>query len=173
MQKYPQDPIIRGKYFSIKKNFSKILKKSKKEQKDELLEKIRQMEDKNPTVFWNLIKNIKQKKEQGEVIDPDEFFEHFKTLHSSKTDKHFDEAFAKNIHESVKSNTNVITIDALDKQITRSELTKVTSTLKNRKASGFDSISNEMIKCSIGDLGGIILKLFNNILHSSNYPQQW
>ena len=53
------------------------------------------------------------------------------------------------------------------------ELQKVSSSLKNKKSSAFDSISNEMIKCSIGHLGELLLRLFNTVINKSEFPKQW
>ena len=61
----------------------------------------------------------------------------------------------------------------MDKDITEKELLNATKTLKNKKAFGEDSISNEMIKNSINHLTPALLKLFNNILMTECFPRQW
>ena len=45
--------------------------------------------------------------------------------------------------------------------------------LKNKKSPGFDQLSNEMIKCT--NILGITLltKLFNVVLKSGNFPDDW
>ena len=45
--------------------------------------------------------------------------------------------------------------------------------LKNNKAVGFDSISNEMLKCGFSQLKGCLLKIFNSILTNGSYPSSW
>ena len=45
--------------------------------------------------------------------------------------------------------------------------------LKNKKAQGADSISNEMIKASFPFLKNAFLKLFNVVLKSNFYPSVW
>ena len=173
MQRNPHDPIVRGNFFSLKKNFSKVLKKHKREQKEELLDKIRHAQEKNPAVFWNLVKTIKSKKVNGETIDPEDFLNHFKELHTAKPEKHFDNAFTSHLDTYIQENKMESKIDELDEKITLKELHQVARTLKNKKTSAFDSISNEMIKCSLNHLGDIILHLFNRILNTGDFPKQW
>ena len=59
----------------------------------------------------------------------------------------------------------------LDQIIKIEEIYKTISKLKNNKAVGLDSVSNEMLKAAQSSLGSCLLKLFNayqvvNILHS-------
>ena len=89
LQKFPNDPIIRGNYISTKKNFRKLIKKSRAQQRELILEKIKLAEEKNPTTFWNLVNNIKDKKDHIEHIEPSVFLEYFKSLHSPDTKKQF------------------------------------------------------------------------------------
>ena len=173
LRKYPNDPLIRGKYFTTKKTFTKTIKKQKIKEKNEIINKINDLQDKNPSSFWALINKIKEKKESQEAIDPQIFFDHFKDLHATKHSKNFDDNFAKQIEEEIKSNSEQIHIMDLDKEISLKEIITATKSLKNKKASGFDSISNEMIKCSINVLGSSIQMLFNAILKSEHFPAEW
>ena len=60
------------------------------------------MKKKKTTAFWNLVKTIKDNKENNENIDPDIFFDYFKALHSPSKNHNFDDDFAKTIKESLK-----------------------------------------------------------------------
>ena len=53
------------------------------------------------------------------------------------------------------------------------ELEKAVKYVKNKKAQGADSISNEMIKASFPFLKNAFLKLFNVVLKSNFYPSVW
>lgn len=53
------------------------------------------------------------------------------------------------------------------------EVYKAISKLKNNRAVGLDSISNEMLKAAQTSLGPCLLKLFNACLSSGQYPTQW
>ena len=170
---FPNDPIIRGNYFKAKKNFSRTLKKMKSRAKSDIMNKIDELQDKNPTSFWKLIKEVKQKKDLGDNIDPETFLSYFRDLHKSKPNKNFNNEFAKQIDTEIKNATSTIKIDDLDKEISSIELQKAALSLKNNKASGFDGISNEMIKHSLPILGGLLHKLFNLILKNEKFPKHW
>ena len=45
--------------------------------------------------------------------------------------------------------------------------------MKNEKSSGIDSISNEMIKCSLGVFGSLYARIFNKILNDGIFPRKW
>ena len=53
------------------------------------------------------------------------------------------------------------------------KLEKAVKYLKNKKAQGADSISNEMIKASFPFLKNAFLKLFNVVLKTNFYPSVW
>ena len=173
LQKYPTDPHLRGKYMFLKKNFRRSLKRARAEQRENILEKIQQIENKNPTEFWKLVNNIKSKKIKNEVIDPDVFLDYFKSLHKPGNSKMFDNNFAKIISEKLKLKSHKIWINSLDKHITQKEITLAAKSLKNRKACGYDSISNEMIKYSAHIMMPILLKLFNKVLQTEYFPTNW
>lgn len=137
MQKYPNDPIIRGNYFTLKKNFSRLLKKAKREEREQLSQKIAQLENKNPTEFWKLINTIKSKRDLNEHIEPEVFLEHFKALHALKPNKNFDEAFADDLQEKIRNNTIKLELEVLDKNITKEEILKATKTLKKQESLWF------------------------------------
>ena len=107
------------------------------EQREQILEKIQDLEEKNPTQFWNLVNKIKNKKQNQECIDPDIFLDYFKTLHKPSTKNNFDNDFAKLINEKLKSNSSKIWSNTLDKHITQKEITDASKLLKNKKACGF------------------------------------
>ena len=65
------------------------------------------------------------------------------------------------------------TFSNLDFQISPQELQAAIVCLKNNKAVGLDSISNEMLKCGFSHLKNCLLKLFNSILTNGSYPSQW
>ena len=157
----------------MKKCFRRSIKKARDDQKEKILDKLQLIEDKNPTEFWNLINKIKSKKANKENIDPELFLEYFRSLHKPNKDKRFDNKFARFITDELKLKGGKIDVDVLDKSITEKEIMVATKLLKNRKASGYDSISNEMIKYSIHIMKPILVKLFNAALHSEYFPKCW
>lgn len=171
--KFPRDPFIRGKFFHLKKNFSSMLKKINKLYKDQIISKIQELEEKNPPAFWKLVNNLKQKKQDNVQIEPDVFHEYFKELHKGFKNDHLNIAYRDKIDKNISNIIGEKWVEILDKSISADELIQNVKELKNRKASSFDCITNEMIKCSITLMATTLLKLFNHVLHAEIFPKQW
>jgi hypothetical protein len=67
----------------------------------------------------------------------------------------------------------VKTFTELHNLITKTEIEKAISSHKNNKASGFDSILNEIIKSSQIYLISCYQKLFNSVLTTGHFPKIW
>ena len=105
------------------------------------------MEKEDPKAFWKQVHNMLRgdKREQTD-IDPQEWVSHFTSLLNSETNAS-DEQF----QEFVKHSLGIIENcsgdhGVLDFEITKEDLMKYIRKLKTGKASGIDSITNEMIK---------------------------
>ena len=61
----------------------------------------------------------------------------------------------------------------LNSDITRDEIKNVIANLKNNKASGYDDVLYEHIKCTVDIILPIYQKLFNLVLNSSVIPEAW
>jgi hypothetical protein len=61
----------------------------------------------------------------------------------------------------------------LNSDITAKEMMKAVKYLKNKKASGSDGISNEMIKASYSVLPNLYVDIFNTILRSGVFLSLW
>ena len=61
----------------------------------------------------------------------------------------------------------------LDCPFSLEELKKVISSLKSGKSPGLDGLATEVFKCSFDILSPVLIKLFNIIFFSGNYPSQW
>ena len=61
----------------------------------------------------------------------------------------------------------------LDNPFSAEELELAIKTLKNNKASSFDMITNEIIKCTAKIYKTLFLHLFNSIGRSCFYPSLW
>ena len=174
LQLFPSDPFLRGKYFVLKKRLKNVLKQSVLFQKQKILSNLNQLESKDPNAFWNLIKSLRKgKSENGANLDPDVFHEYFKELNEGVKNPFLDNTFKSEIESKLIGLKGSVYIDILDKVITMDELKNVIMSLKNNKAVGLDSISNEIIKCSFIFMSTLLLKLYNNVLDSSTYVKSW
>ena len=61
----------------------------------------------------------------------------------------------------------------LNSDIIRDEIKNVIANLKNNKASGYDDVLNEHIKCTVDIMLPIYQKLFNLVLNFSAIPEAW
>ena len=88
-----------------------------------------------------MLKYYRKEKNETSEVPTDVWFSYFKNLNEKKSS-------SENIKEQLIDMEKVKTFTELDNLITKTEIEKAISSLKNNKASGFDSILNEMIKSS-------------------------
>ena len=103
-------------------------------------------------------------------IDADTWFEYFQKLNSVKTKFH---DRLESLNQFLTNPNQTRTFNLLDALIKEKEIFNCISKLKNNKASGLDSIRNEMLKAGATILMPCMNKLFNLILSSGNYPSSW
>ena len=64
-------------------------------------------------------------------------------------------------------------LDILNCDFTSTEIISCIKEMASDKSPGSDGITMEMIKSSTQNLVPFLVELFNTILHSGNYTQQW
>ena len=156
-----------------RKQFNNGVKAAKNKTKRELLTKIESLEKTDPKQYWNMINGLRQKKQSGQEINPEDFFNFFKDLNNLKeksTNQVFEQTINNKINDLIKSND---TNDILDKKITVEETKKVLKSLKNCKSPGLDYIVNEMLKYGSDLLCEPLTLLFNCVMDKSYYPSSW
>ena len=124
------------------------------------------LQKKIPTEFWKILNSLKEKSEDPSTsISPQDWFAYFKDLmNKNYTSNYSVNAFCKYLH---------CNNDQLNSDITAEEMMKAVKHLKNKKASGLDCISNEMIKASSSVLPNLYVDIFNTILRSGVFPSLW
>lgn len=171
LAKYNRDPQVCGNYIKLKNQYKKLVKKKKHSFNEVLFEQIAKFENNNPTEFWKLINNIKDTKSTTEGIDIQIWKDFFSKLHNPKEGKSkFTEEISKKLEELLNSNqANVI----LDKSISEQEIWNAAKKMKNKKATGLDGISNEMVKTSLSHMSKVLCNFFNKILIAQVFPHEW
>ena len=146
---YPKDPIVRGKYHKMKKEYKQLIKKTEHKFKEEMLQKISQLESTQPEVFWDMVNKLRNKKNCSitDNIEPEEWYEWFKQLNRAPNIPDSFDKTIQNIITRVKDFT--LPNNLLDGEVLNKEIIKAAKKLKNGKAVGSDIISNEMIKCLV------------------------
>ena len=93
----------------------------------------------------------------GVNVSGDKWYHHFSNLHTDRT-----------VGDDVGTNQNPVIYDEiLNKPFTKDEFLKTLKTLKCGKASGFDNISNEMLKNSPNNLLDLLFQYINLCLNKS------
>ena len=60
LERYPNDPYVRGKLITTRKEYRKLIKRKNKEWQNLLIEKLQEFESSNPKEYWKLIKSLRE-----------------------------------------------------------------------------------------------------------------
>ena len=176
LQKYPKDPCIRGSFIETKKFLKSLIKKAKKQFKNDLLEKIWNPTTDNTRLFWSTIKQLRdggnKAKCASSPIPLNEWYEHYKQLHADNSVSQYDDKFKDYINSKIRSLDHSKN-DILDPPISTKEIENALNKAKNNKACGLDNISNEFLKYGRHALLDPLQKLFNLIHQSMAFPSNW
>ena len=146
----------------LEKEYKRVLDKSIKEHRKNLKNKLADLRSSNPKDYWKIL-NCREKKNKVHV-SMDDLHDFFKELNSDHTsDNTID-------HFDLENNTSNDTINGI---ITKEEIEKAISKLKNNKSSSDDEITNEFIKHSTCKMLDVYVKLFNAIFDTGKVPDTW
>ena len=121
---------------------------------------------KDNDLFWKKIKSFRNKPKHEFDISDKQWFDHFKSLlYSEGVEKLNTKIHVQYDDESIN--------DTFNQPFTEDELKASISALKNGKASGPDGITAEMIKSTRVKISPILLLLYNKILSSGDFPNEW
>ena len=130
--------------------------------KTALLKKISEFESTNPKEYWELVNQLrsKEKKLSTDQIDGQVWFSFFKKLtnNSNSSNNCFEQGVDYCVSQINQCACN--SSQNLDQEISVQEIRKSATQLVNEKASGNDSISNEMIKSGLNILAPILAVVF-------------
>ena len=143
---------------SYKKTMNKFISKSRKQNEN----KLRNLQSKKPKQYWNFLNSLKHRSNSNSP-SLNEFYEYFRDLNSADLEN-ADLSDFDYLHSSDEN---------LNKEITYEEVSRCIDRLNNGKASGIDRILNEHIKTTKYTFITIYVKLFNLVLDSGCFPEQW
>ena len=127
-----------------------------------LHEKLRNLKDKKPREYWNLLNPKKRKINNAININP--LHDHFKSLGEQPNSGDIN-ICADDIPDEGD--------EILNNDFTTIEINKLINKLKNNKSSGIDNITNEFLKHSPENYKKLLVKLFNVILKTGIIPSEW
>ena len=123
--------------------------------------KLRKMQSKNPKDYWKLLNKWKSSPYKS-TPTLEQFLEHFENINQSQHEE------GETINFDLNNNDEI-----LNSKITRDEILHNINKLKNGKATGHDEIANEYIKSTKHILLPTYELLFNTILDTGYFPEQW
>ena len=167
--RYPKDPFVRGSFFSFLKFFRKSRNEKRQSFRANLINQLDSLRDDDPSKYWSLLDSLSssEKKSNTSMISPAEWFEYFRNINALSS------AGSLDIKEKLREIENEKIFSELDYKISEKEISDAICSLKNGKASGFDSILNEMLKTGHSFLLCSLHKLFNTVLSSGKFPTEW
>ena len=170
----PYNLSLRQQCFTLNKKYNKARKERRRNYYKSIIDKLRNIPQDNPKDFWAVINALKNEDTYKLEVPVDHcaLFDHFKTLNEVGVDKLDKNLHYKNTLNQAKE-SNFTGSGKLDNPISDKEISKACCKLKNNKSCGPDSIQNEMIKYGQSVLIPSIKKLFNLVLESGHYPDQW
>ena len=132
------------------------------------MRQLNELRTSNPSHYWKLLSHLKESftEQKASKISLIEWESYFKKLNSSPIED-------KDIEQKLKLLETQKQFNTTDFTIKESEIMKCIKHLKNKKAAGLDGILNEMIRYSQSVLLPVYTKLFNDILRTGFYPEEW
>ena len=87
LQRYPKDPIVRGKYHKLKRDYKRLVKYKEHSFRQTMLQRISQLESNDLKTFWEMVKKLKTHRDENltDNIDPLEWQKWFKKLNKPQS----------------------------------------------------------------------------------------
>ena len=159
----PLNSNLRNEHADTLKQYKKLCNKKKYDFEKKEIFKLNEAAD-NPKSFWDAWKNIGETQNDDPIdlmkMDGYKWENYYKTLYKGPP---------QDPKASISASTNLI----LDKEFTIVDLTETIDNLKNKKASGYDRITNEFIKAAPLSVQLIILEFVNKMWNNSLAPNAW
>ena len=175
VNRHPEIRSLREKYFTKLKMYKKAIKKKKRHYKDTLVSVLNDAFTNDPQTVWKTLKLLKESDDaqygKSCPLKPSVWLDHLESLASKEPE--VEEATKMSVIAELEKHTATETNSYLDFPITATEIRKASKSLKNKKAPGIDSITNEIIKATLPQTIYIIRNLFQKILQTGTYPDSW
>ena len=131
LNKYPKDPYVRSALFNFRKHFRKLRKNKYREYKQNLLNKLDNLQENNPKEYWNLLDKLKKINDNSNAssnnVPLNEWHAYFKTLLT--TDQKLDHVDNR-LKSELKHLENQKIFNELDYKITAEEISRAVNKLK-------------------------------------------
>ncbi|CAG2236157.1 unnamed protein product [Mytilus edulis] len=121
LQKYPFDPVIRSSFFSLLKHYRKTRKKKIRDFRQDLIDKLDNLKDNNPSQYWALLHELSDTNRENTTSDvsTDAWFSYFKNLNEKDTN-----ASCDYLKDKLKDMEREKIFTELDNLISKAEIEK-------------------------------------------------
>ncbi len=169
---------IRTTYQSKCRLFKQQMKSKQRKFKDELVTKLGTLAQNDPKSFWKTLKHMQDDDQPNlsDSVQPEDWQSHFETLGATgggTADTGSDDTNLLNELSGLEECRYENSQTTLDAPITIREIKNILKNLKCNKAHGDDLITNEMLKYGASVLLPAMAKLFNLVLESGVFPNEW
>ena len=170
--KFPSNRFIYQQVFLLKKQYRNRCRSAKRNYFNSLSQNIEDLCLKNDKNFWSVLKSV-QSVNEDYLPDSHCLYNYFEQLHSVQESDN--SLYSENVQNIVAKQLECLEpyLYEHNNHITTLEVSNTIKNLKGNKAHYQDFISNEMLKYA----GDIILeplaKLFNSVICSGHYPDEW
>ena len=157
------------------KRFKSLFRRKQKEYQMKLKERLENSKDVNE--LWKIVKNSKKKTTCEKAIKSRDWIDHFKVLlnnvnpmddNHAQGVKNYIEQHDVTCNECKSGNNEV-----LNRDFELQEVNEAINSLSTKKAPGMDGIVNEIIKEGKVLFTPLLCRLFNSILKTGIYPENW
>ena len=156
-------------YFQQRRVYKKIIRYKR----DSFLEneklELWKLKGEAPKEFWKRLKKTTEK--ANLEFSNDHLSNYFSKL--LKSDGSADNNELESPASSLDTMTQELIDDTLNSKISFEEVTKMAKKLKYGKASGLDMLSAELLKNANNKFFHVFTKLFNRLLESGKFPEEW
>ena len=161
LRKTQKDKALHNNILNDNKLLKKLIKRKKEEYRLGIIQDMN-LKKGDQKLFWKLLDKLQTQNKDifKNHISGKRWNEHFKSVL-------INDGQAPNFPPDSQENGQ------LDYPITMDELDKASYILKPNKASGYDSVSNEMILCLLEIKPDLLIRLFNEVFASNRKIYQW
>ena len=160
-------------FIAARRKYKNTVNQIRKFAEEKKVNALAKLEKKNPKQFWKGVKDLVKRKESNNNLSPMDWSNHFSNLLNTHTQNN-DKQFLEYVRTALPNIENVSpAIGPLDGDISVNEVDKCIKKLKRGKSHGSDMILNEMLMTPNARLKNSLVHIFNVILKSRNFPDNW
>ena len=139
----------------------------------------------SPQLFWKKIKHFISNTQTNSKIEPEAWTAHFSNLYTGTSDELMSE-FERSVQVDILAHDEScqqcrenlycaqnVNLDVLNEKITETDIDEAINCMSNNKAPGLDGIPIEQIKANKSFYIPMFEKLFNQILDTGIFPEEW